>query len=125
MAVNWANFLLLRPELIFPMDPGHQLKALLQVQLASDASAVINLAYAIQTLDETCFIPSSHLAKWTSRIGSLLHSKDAGGRWAGLCLAHRSSLLSRQIMIESAASWIPIALPILSVRALAIYVGIP
>jgi rRNA processing/ribosome biogenesis len=106
------------------MDPGHQLKALLQVQLASDASAVINLAYSLQALDETCFIANSHLAKWTSRIGSLLHSKDAGGRWAGLCLAHRSSLLSRNFMIDSAASWLPVALPILSVCALTIYLGI-
>ncbi|EAU84647.2 hypothetical protein CC1G_00166 [Coprinopsis cinerea okayama7 len=96
------------------MEPDQQLKSLLQVQLASDSSSVIHLPYVLQVLDKSCFIPNSHLTKWTARIGSLLHSKDAGGRWAGLCIAHKSSLLSKEFMIDAASSWMPVVLPMLS-----------
>ncbi|RDB22742.1 Pre-rRNA-processing protein rix1 [Hypsizygus marmoreus] len=96
------------------MEPSHPLKALLQLQLATDSSAVLHLPYTLASLTHECLLPSSHLSKWTTRINSLLHSKDAGARWAGLCLAYKTSLLSRNTMIEYAQSWLGVALPMLS-----------
>ncbi|KAF8238885.1 hypothetical protein L208DRAFT_1421135 [Tricholoma matsutake] len=90
------------------------LKSLLQLQLASDSSAVINLPLVLTSLTSDDFLPSSHLSKWTTRINSLLHSKEAGGRWAGLCLAQKTSLLSKNTMVEFSQSWLGVALPILS-----------
>ena len=97
------------------MDPPHPLKALLQLQLASDSVAVLHLSYVLSSLTPTCFSPSSHTQNWTTRINSLLHSKDPGARWAGLCIAHQTSIFSKPIMIESAQSWLGVALPMLSV----------
>ncbi|EEB92785.1 hypothetical protein MPER_08656, partial [Moniliophthora perniciosa FA553] len=92
----------------------HPVKALLNVQLASDSSAVIHLPYILQIINADYFQPSPHLQKWTLRITSLLHSKEAGAKWTGLCLAHRTSLYSKSVMIECAQSWLGIALPILT-----------
>lgn len=97
------------------METGHLLKNLLQSQLASEASSVSFLPYILSSLTRESFLPSTHTSKWSTRIHSLLHSKDAGARWAGLCLAHKTSLLSQSLMIESAQSWIGVALPLLSV----------
>ncbi|KAJ7721169.1 rRNA processing/ribosome biogenesis-domain-containing protein [Mycena maculata] len=96
------------------MDPGHPLKALLQLQLGSDSYAVIHLPYILASLTAESLVPSSHSSKWTARINSLLHSKAPDARWAGLCIAHKSSVLSKSMMIECAQSWIGIALPVLS-----------
>ncbi|KAJ3907656.1 rRNA processing/ribosome biogenesis-domain-containing protein [Lentinula edodes] len=96
------------------MDSTHPLKALLNFHLASDASAVVHLPFITGIITAKHFLPSPHLAKWTSRINSLLHSKDAGARWAGLCLAHRTSICSKLVMIESAQSWLGVAIPLLS-----------
>ncbi|KAF8165502.1 rRNA processing/ribosome biogenesis-domain-containing protein [Crassisporium funariophilum] len=96
------------------MEAGSHLKALLQTQLASDISAVRYLPYTITSLTSECFLPSPHLTKWITRINALLHSKDSGARWAGLCLAYKTSLLSQSMMIESAQSWLAVALPLLS-----------
>ncbi|KIK67924.1 hypothetical protein GYMLUDRAFT_36732, partial [Collybiopsis luxurians FD-317 M1] len=96
------------------MEGSHPLKALLNLHLASDNSAVIHLPYVLDTLSAHHFIPSPHLTKWTSRLNSLLHSKEAGARWAGLCLAHRTSVCSKSIMLECAQSWLGVAIPILS-----------
>ncbi|KAF6762174.1 rRNA processing/ribosome biogenesis-domain-containing protein [Ephemerocybe angulata] len=96
------------------MDAGFQLKSLLQLQLASDSSSVAHLPYILNTLNEDCFAPNPHLAKWSARINSLLHSKDAGARWTGLCIAHKSSLTSKTFMLESAAVWLPVVIPMLS-----------
>ncbi|KAI3612208.1 ribosome biogenesis protein rix1 [Moniliophthora roreri] len=92
----------------------HPVKALLNVQLASDSSAVIHLPYILQIINADYFLPSPHLQKWSLRITSLLHSKEAGAKWAGLCLAHGTSLYSKSVMIECAQSWLGIALPILT-----------
>ncbi|KAG6833947.1 hypothetical protein H0H87_007958 [Tephrocybe sp. NHM501043] len=62
------------------MEPSHPLKALLQFQLATDAYSVLHLPYVLSTLTQEALLPSSHLPKWTTRINSLLHSKDAGAR---------------------------------------------
>ncbi|KAJ7590791.1 rRNA processing/ribosome biogenesis-domain-containing protein [Mycena floridula] len=94
------------------MDPP--LKTILQLHLASDASALQNLPYIIESLNSDSFSPSSHLQKWIARVNSLLHSKDVSGRWIGLCLAQRTAVLSKSLMIESGQSWLGVALPLLS-----------
>ncbi|KAJ3892096.1 rRNA processing/ribosome biogenesis-domain-containing protein [Lentinula edodes] len=96
------------------MDSTHPLKALLNFHLASDASAAVHIPFITGIITAKHFLPSPHLAKWTSRINSLLHSKDAGARWAGLCLAYRTSICSKLVMIESAQSWLGVAIPLLS-----------
>lgn len=96
------------------MDADDLLNTLLQIQLASDSAAVSNLPYVLESLNFQCFL-TSHLQKWTARVNSLLRSKDAGARWAGLCLAHRTSFYSKEIMIEYGHSWIGVAIPILTV----------
>ncbi|KAF8204795.1 rRNA processing/ribosome biogenesis-domain-containing protein [Pholiota molesta] len=85
------------------MDSSTHLKQLLQTS-----------AICLSTLTKEHLQPSSHLTKWTTRIHSLLHSKEPGGRWAGLCLAYKSSLLSQSLMIDSAQSWVGVVLPLLS-----------
>ena len=94
----------------------HPLKTLLQLHLASDISSASHLSHALTVLDDQCLLPSPHLSKWTARINSLLHSKEACGRWAGLCLAYRTSECSKALMIEYAQGWLIVALPLLSVR---------
>ncbi|KAH7911569.1 rRNA processing/ribosome biogenesis-domain-containing protein [Hygrophoropsis aurantiaca] len=96
------------------MEAPHALKSLLQLQLASDASSVLHLSYVLEHLNREHFAPSPHLQKWTTRISSLLHSKDPGARWAGLCLAYKTSSLSKPTLIECAQSWVGVALPLLS-----------
>ena len=98
------------------MEAGQHLKTLLQTQLASDVSAVRHLPFSLTSLTQESFKPSPHLAKWTTRIHALLHSKDSGARWAGLCLAYKTSVLSQNLMIETAQSYLGVALPLLSVR---------
>jgi hypothetical protein len=100
------------------MEAGQHLQNLLQTQLASDASAVRHLPFSLTSLTGESFKPSPHLAKWTTRIYALLHSKDSGARWAGLCLAYKTSLLSQNLMIETAQSYLGVALPLLSVRVM-------
>ncbi|EGO02144.1 hypothetical protein SERLA73DRAFT_120785 [Serpula lacrymans var. lacrymans S7.3] len=96
------------------MDPPHPLKSLLQLQLVSDPSTVLNISYVLTHLTQEYFIPSPHLQKWTTRITSMLHSKDPGARWAALCLAHKTSLLSKFTMVECSQTWLGVALPLLS-----------
>ena len=98
------------------MDTVHPLRTLLQLQLASDSNAVLHLPYILSTLDATTLQPSSHTQKWTSRLGSLIHSKDVGARWAGLCIAQRTAVLSNPLMLECAPGWVTVVLPMLSVR---------
>ncbi|KAG1892257.1 rRNA processing/ribosome biogenesis-domain-containing protein [Suillus subluteus] len=93
---------------------SHPLKSLLQLQLASDASSVLHLSSVLSTLSEDSLSPSPHLQKWTSRVTSLIHSKNAGARWAGICIAYRTSSLSKSTMAEFAQSWAGLALSILT-----------
>jgi len=97
-------------------DSVHPLKTFLQLQLASDNAAVLSLPYLIQFLSPQHLQPSTHLQKWATRINSLIHSKDPGARWAGLAIACRTSVLSRELMLENARSWVSAALPLFSVR---------
>lgn len=94
------------------MDP---LQALLQLQLASDSYAATHLHYITSYLTEDLFQTSQHIPKWTARISSLLSSKEASARWAGLCIAYQTSVLSKSVMMQSAQGWISFALPMLSV----------
>lgn len=96
------------------MEDAHQLRSLLQLQLASDPSAVLHLPYVLETITPEHFLPSPHTQKWTTRVNSLLHSKDAGARWSGLCLALRTSMYSKSLMMECAQGWVGVALPLLS-----------
>ncbi|KAI0004959.1 rRNA processing/ribosome biogenesis-domain-containing protein [Russula compacta] len=95
-------------------DPAHPLKTFLQLQLASDNAAVLNLPYVIQFLSPQHLQPSPHLQKWLTRINSLIHSKDPGARWAGLSIACHTSLLSRELMLEHARGWVSAALHLFS-----------
>lgn len=96
------------------MDPPHPLKALLQLQLPSDSYAVHNLPYVLSSLTPAALRPSPHIQKWIARISSLLYSKDPGARWAGLCIAHETSIHSKSIIIDCAQTWLAVALPLLS-----------
>ncbi|KAG1906992.1 rRNA processing/ribosome biogenesis-domain-containing protein [Suillus fuscotomentosus] len=93
---------------------SHPLKSLLQLQLASDSSSVLHLSSVLSTLSEGILSSSPHLQKWTSRVTALIHSKDAGARWAGICIAYRTSSLSKSTMTEFAQSWAGLALSILT-----------
>lgn len=92
------------------------LKYLLQYQLSTDSNAVLHLASCVDSLSKSSFNPSPHIPKWTTRINSLMHSKDPGARWAGCVIAHRTAKISQPIMVECAQVWVGIALPLLSVR---------
>ncbi|TFY51360.1 hypothetical protein EVG20_g11035 [Dentipellis fragilis] len=96
------------------MDSPDTLRTFLQLQLATDAYAVLHLPYVLSVLSAQSLGPSEHLQKWTTRLSSLLYSKDPAARWAGLCLALQTSVLSKAIMMENAQGWIAIALPLLS-----------
>ncbi|TFK94656.1 hypothetical protein K466DRAFT_475938 [Polyporus arcularius HHB13444] len=93
--------------------PSPRLKDLLQVQLASDSYAVLHLPFVLETLTKSDFSPSAHTQKWIARVNSLVHSKDPAARWCGLCLAHQTAILSRDIMLECAQSWVGAAMPLL------------
>ncbi|KZT29266.1 hypothetical protein NEOLEDRAFT_1127941 [Neolentinus lepideus HHB14362 ss-1] len=95
-------------------EATHPLKAFLQLQLASDSSAVLNVPHVLKALTSDSLLSSAHSQKWTARVNSLIHSQDLGARWAGLCLAYRTAVLSKSLMLECAQSWIGAALPILS-----------
>ena len=102
-------------------DSVHSLQTFLQLQLASDNTAVLNLPYLIQFLSPQHLQPSPHLQKWVTRINSLIHSKDPGARWAGLSIACQTSIISRELMLENARSWVGAALPLFSVRVSTIH----
>lgn len=97
------------------MEDLHPLKSFLQMQLASDASAVLHLPYVLDALSPEHFQPSQHTQKWCTRVNSLLHSRESSARWSGLCLALQTSIHSRVLMLEYAAAYVGVALPLLSV----------
>lgn len=105
---------MVKKTVLVDMDVPHPLQSILQSFLVSDASAVLFAPQVLERLSSSCLAPSSHLQKWCTRITSLIHSKDPGARWAGICFAYRTSALSEQLLIEHARSWIGIVLPLLS-----------
>ncbi|KAF9453001.1 hypothetical protein P691DRAFT_802381 [Macrolepiota fuliginosa MF-IS2] len=96
------------------MSEYHPLKTLLNIHLASDASTVLHLPFILDAITPGSLNPSPHLSKWTARIQALLHSKDPGGRWAGLVLAQKTGILSQTLLLENGQSWVGVALPLLS-----------
>ena len=98
------------------MDSSHRLRDLLQLQLASDAYAVLHLPFVLESLSKEDFLPSAHTQKWIARVNSLIHSKDPGAKWSGLCLAFQTAVYSRSLMLECAQSWVGAAMPLLMVR---------
>lgn len=101
-------------EIISAMDTS-LLKTLLQVHLATDASAVFHLPYILRVLDESCFSTTTHLSKWIARLNALLHSKDQGGKWAGLCLTWKTVNISPELAAENGQNWLAASIPLLSV----------
>ncbi|KAL1944305.1 hypothetical protein VTO73DRAFT_3490 [Trametes versicolor] len=95
------------------MASSNRLKDLLQLQLASDAYAVLHLPFVLESLSKEDFQPSAHTQKWIARVNSLIHSKDPGARWSGLCLAFQTAVFSRSIMLECAQNWVAAAMPLL------------
>lgn len=97
------------------MNEHHPLKTFLNIHLASDVSALLHLPFILDSLTSENLAPSSHLPKWIARIQSLLHSKDTGGRWAGMVLAQKTVLLSQGLLLEYGQSWAGVALLSISV----------
>ncbi|CAG8556783.1 6180_t:CDS:2 [Acaulospora colombiana] len=117
------------------MQNDNPLESILNLQLSSDALAVLYLPSLLQTLSPNYFLASAdsafrqdkftsdgstsvlsiaQLGKWTNRITSLLQSKDPSARWTGICLAKKTCELRRDIMIEFSQRWINLTLPLLS-----------
>ncbi|KAI5119513.1 hypothetical protein M0805_002449 [Coniferiporia weirii] len=91
-----------------------QLQTFLQLHLANDVAAVLNLPTVLSALSAQSFDSSSSLAKWTNRVNALIHSREPGPRWTGIVLALHTSKLSRNVMMSSAQGWVSTVLPMLS-----------
>jgi pre-rRNA-processing protein RIX1 len=92
------------------------LEVILQQQLASDEAAVVNVLNVLSVITPSILSSSASQRLWIARINTLLERpKHYGARWAGLCLAHRTALLNRELLVGSAQTWISFALPLLSV----------
>jgi len=128
------------------MQHENTVENLLQLQLSSDALAVLYLPSILSILSPIHFsndakdsgptktaastgklnnavagsqaapMSTALLNKWCSRVTSLMQSKDAGARWAGICLARRTGEIRRDVVVEYAQRWINLTLPLLSVR---------
>lgn len=96
------------------------LDVILQQQLASDESAVLNLPRVLSSLSPSLFATLTHSHKlWIARVNSLFERpKHPGARWAGFVLANKTAQLNRDLLVGSAQTWINYALPALSVRHL-------
>ena len=96
------------------------LESIVQLQLATETTSVFHLPMVLESLTEEHFHSqqqqSAGRTKWIARINSLLHSKEAPGRWAGACLARRTAVVSREVLLECASAWIGVVLPWFSVR---------
>lgn len=102
------------------MEGWHPLKALLPIHLASDAQAIVHLPHILSTLRAEDLRPSEHTHKWTTRLNSLILSKDGGARWAGLSIALKTATLSQSLLLECAQTWVGAALPLLSVSEICV-----
>lgn len=100
-----------------PMQHENTLEGFLRLQLSSDAISALYLPSVLSVLTTAHFSssPDSQLHKWGTRVTSLIQSKDAGARWAGVCLARRTGELKRELLVEYAQRWINLTLPLLSV----------
>jgi len=124
------------------MHHENPVENILQLQLSSDALAVLYLPSILSILSPVHFssdvkanstdgtglgvsqvapITPAMLNKWCTRVLSLMQSKDAGARWAGICLAKKTGELRRDVVVEYAQRWINLTLPSLSVRVFLYY----
>jgi hypothetical protein len=132
------------------MQHENTVENLLQLQLSSDALAVLYLPSILSILSPIHFSSDAKdsfstktgastgnannaasprvspmtpalLNKWCTRVMSLMQSKDAGARWAGICLARRTGELRREVVVEYAQRWINLTLPCLSVRSFRLF----
>ncbi|KAI0082414.1 hypothetical protein K474DRAFT_1655179 [Panus rudis PR-1116 ss-1] len=92
----------------------HPLKSILQLQISTDEQAVLYLPHILSVLKADDLHPSEHTHKWTTRLSSLMLSKDSAARWAGISLALKTAMLSKNILLDCAQSWVGAALPLLS-----------
>lgn len=123
------------------MHHENPVENILQLQLSSDALAVLYLPSILSILSPAHFssdantnsskngVASNNAAtsqvapmtpammnKWCTRVLSLMQSKDSGARWAGICLARKTGELRRDVVVEYAQRWINLTLPSLAVR---------
>lgn len=115
------------------MQHENPVENLLQLQLSSDALAVLYLPSILSVLSPVHFssdatassskaggvsqvapMTPALLNKWCTRVLSLMQSKDTGARWAGICLARKTGELRRDVVVEYAQRWISLTLPSLS-----------
>ncbi|KLO19861.1 hypothetical protein SCHPADRAFT_934991 [Schizopora paradoxa] len=96
------------------MDSNDILHTFLQTYLSDDALSVTFLPAILSGLSSCDVENSTHLSKWVNRVNSLIHSKDAGIRWAGLCLALKTSQLARSVLLSSGQAWVAAVIPLLS-----------
>ena len=96
------------------------LESIVQLQLATETTSVFHLPAVLESLTGEHFHSPSHSnagrTKWIVRVNSLLHSKEPTGRWAGACLARRTCMVSKEVLLECASGWIGVVLPWFSVR---------
>lgn len=85
--------------------------------ISSDNAAAIKLPSILSALSSHDIANSSNLNRWTSRISSLIHSKEYGARWAGLVLALETARMSQNILLGVGQEWTSAVLPLLSVRS--------
>lgn len=94
------------------------LHTFLTFHLANDSTAAHHIPLVLSGLSSQTIEGSQNLSKWTNRVNALIHARDSGARWSGLCLALETSRLSRSFLLGSAQSWIAVVLPMLSVSQL-------
>ncbi|KAG8850762.1 hypothetical protein FRC20_001944, partial [Serendipita sp. 405] len=106
------------------MEQEDTLESILNLQLSSETLTVLYLPSILSLLSPEHFstepngakqgVSLSHINKWMNRIMSLMQSKDAGARWAGICLARKTGHIRRDLLVEYAQRWINLTLPLLS-----------
>lgn len=94
------------------------LHTFLTFHLANDSTAAHHIPSVLSSLSSQTIEGSQNLSKWTNRVNALIHARDSGARWSGLCLALETSRHSRSFLLGSAQSWIAVVLPMLSVSKL-------
>lgn len=97
------------------MASSDVLGAILQT-LQKDSDIVAKLPSVLNALLSPQIDISSSLNRWTSRVDSLIHSKEYGARWAGIILALETARRSRSVLLDSGQGWVTAVLPSLSVR---------
>ncbi|EJD53473.1 hypothetical protein AURDEDRAFT_79907, partial [Auricularia subglabra TFB-10046 SS5] len=90
------------------------LEHILQVHLANDTAAVVQLPSTLQALSSPEYGRSPHLRKFCTRLHALIHSKEPAPRWAGMVIAQHCFALNKEAMLDHAHGWVTVVLPLLS-----------